>query len=93
VRSRHGIFIVPDRVAESWPADRLLPAIGDRPAAVALDEALNAIARRYGQRTSDLVAMLLEYPRDEPSRTQVSTHAPEWVVSPKRGGRLGRIFD
>jgi hypothetical protein len=38
-----------------------LPAI-DRPPALALDEALRAIGRRYGAHTTDLVAMQLEYP-------------------------------
>jgi hypothetical protein len=39
LRSRQGIAILPDRVAASWPADRLLPAIGDQPPAVAVVEA------------------------------------------------------
>jgi putative intracellular protease/amidase len=62
--SRNGIGILPDRVATSWPADRRLPAIGDRPPAKALDHTLAAIAARYGERTTDFVAMQLEYPRD-----------------------------
>jgi putative intracellular protease/amidase len=62
-RSRGGIAILPDRVAASWPADRLIPAVGDRQPATALQEALDGIAARYGARTSDFVAMQLEYPR------------------------------
>jgi putative intracellular protease/amidase len=67
-QSRNGIRIFPDRVAASWPVERLLPPIGRRQPAKALDEALQAIAARYGMRTADFVAMQLEYPRQRPSR-------------------------
>lgn len=67
-QTRHGIRIVPDRVAASWPAEHLLPAIGDRQPARALDHALHGIAARYGMRTADLVALQLEYPRPGASR-------------------------
>ena len=40
-----------------------LPAIEDQQPAKALDQALHAIAARYGVRTADFVAMQLEYPR------------------------------
>jgi hypothetical protein len=40
----------------------MLPAIGDRPAAQALSDALERIAGRYGQGTVDMVAMQLELP-------------------------------
>lgn len=56
-----GIRVVPDEIASSWPAERLLPAVGDRPASV-LNETLGAIARRYGTATASVVAVLLEYP-------------------------------
>ena len=62
-RSRNGIRILPDQVAASWPAERLFPAIGDQKPAEALDNALRDIAARYGTRTTDFVAMQLEYPR------------------------------
>lgn len=62
--SRHGVRIVPDRVASSWPAADRLPAIGDRQPARALAEALDAIDDRYGARTQYVVAMQLEYPMD-----------------------------
>lgn len=62
LQTRHGIRILPDRVASGWPMDRTLPAIADRPA-LALDRALAGIAARYGGRTADFVAMQLEYPR------------------------------
>lgn len=64
-QSRNGIRIVPDEVAASWPAERVLPAVGDRPPAQALDDALSGIAARYGAGTADLVAMQLEYPKSK----------------------------
>ena len=66
-QSRNGIRIVPDQVAASWPAEHLLPAIGDRQPARALDDALSGIAARYGTHTADFVAMQLEYPRSSAS--------------------------
>jgi putative intracellular protease/amidase len=62
-QTRNGIRILPDEVAASWPAERLLPSVGDRKPAEALDDALQGIATRYGARTTDFVAMQLEYPR------------------------------
>lgn len=62
-QTRNGIRIFPDQVATSWPAKRLLPAIGNRQPAKALDQALHGIATRYGMRTADFVAMQLEYPK------------------------------
>jgi transcriptional regulator GlxA family with amidase domain len=64
--SRNGIQVVPDQVRSSWPAVTRLPAISRTPAK-ALDEALQAIGARYGARTTDFVAMQLEYPT-EPHR-------------------------
>jgi putative intracellular protease/amidase len=61
-RTRHGIRVLPDEIATSWPGDRSLPAIADRPGQ-ALDRALGGIEARYGRRTADFVAMQLEYPR------------------------------
>jgi transcriptional regulator GlxA family with amidase domain len=61
----NGVRILPDRVAGNWPAEHLLPAIGDRPPAKALDEALRQISARYGDRTADAVAMQLEYPKPD----------------------------
>jgi putative intracellular protease/amidase len=62
-QSRNGMRILPDEVVASWPAERLLPAVGDRKPAEALDNTLQEIAARYGTRTTDFVAMQLEYPR------------------------------
>lgn len=58
-----GIRILPDQVATNWPAERLLPPIGDRRPVEALDQALREISARYGMPTADFVAMQLEYPR------------------------------
>jgi putative intracellular protease/amidase len=65
VESRNGIRIIPDRASISWPTDRLLPAVGKRKPAEALDEALAAIEARYGTRTAGIVAMQLEYPQQD----------------------------
>ncbi|MGY2908451.1 DJ-1/PfpI family protein [Bradyrhizobium sp. URHC0002] len=63
-QSRNGIRILPDEVATNWPVERLLPEIGDRKPAEALDDTLHAITARYDARTTDFVAMQLEYPRN-----------------------------
>ncbi|WIM09529.1 DJ-1/PfpI family protein [Enhydrobacter sp.] len=60
-RSRNGLRIRPDRVAADWPAAQRVPAFLDRPPAHALDQTLDAIGRRYGRSTADLVATQLEY--------------------------------
>jgi putative intracellular protease/amidase len=68
IESRNGIRILPDQIAAYWPAERLVPAIGNRPPAKALEATLDAIGQRYGERTTDMVAMQLEYPRPSPSQ-------------------------
>jgi putative intracellular protease/amidase len=62
-QTRNGVRILPDEVATSWPAARVLPEIDNAKPAEALDSALGGIATRYGTRTTDFVAMQLEYPR------------------------------
>jgi len=62
LQSRNGIRILPDEVATNWPAARRLPEIDNARPAEALDSALGGIATRYGSRTTDFVAMQLEYP-------------------------------
>ncbi len=62
VESRNGVMFLPDKVASSWPEETRLPALGDRPPAVVLDNTLEAITARYGAKTMNLVAMQLEYP-------------------------------
>lgn len=68
VVSRAGIRILPDQVASDWPADRRVSAMRDMPSAKALDRTLEDITARYGARTTDLVAMQLEYPRTQPAQ-------------------------
>jgi transcriptional regulator GlxA family with amidase domain len=63
--SRNGVRIVADRAAASWPDEHLIPAIGGRQPAPALDDALRAISARDGTRTAEFVAMQLEYPAEE----------------------------
>ncbi|OKO69139.1 DJ-1/PfpI family protein [Bradyrhizobium sp. NAS96.2] len=63
VTTRNGLRIYPQIVATSWPADRLLPAVGATPPAQALDQVLAGIEARYGSGTADFVAVQLEYPR------------------------------
>ena len=63
LRSRNGIKILPDEIASDWPAAQRLPEIGNRTPADTLDDTLQAITARYGARTTDFVAMQLEYPR------------------------------
>jgi putative intracellular protease/amidase len=63
LQSRNGIRILPDEVVANWPSERKLPEIGDRKPAEALDDTLRAITARYDARTTDFVAMQLEYPR------------------------------
>jgi transcriptional regulator GlxA family with amidase domain len=53
--------VLPDQVATSRPAERLLPSNGGQQRAKALDETLRGIARRYGTRTAYVIAMQLEY--------------------------------
>ncbi|TIR22479.1 MAG: transcriptional regulator [Mesorhizobium sp.] len=68
VVSRAGIRILPDQVASDWPVDRKVSAMSDTPPAKALDRTLEDITARYGARTTDFVAMQLEYPRTQPAQ-------------------------
>ncbi|MCV3238803.1 DJ-1/PfpI family protein [Mesorhizobium sp. ZC-5] len=63
IKTRNGIRILPDQVDTSWPAEHVIPPIGGRQPAKALDDTLQGIAERYGMRTADFVAMQLEYPK------------------------------
>jgi hypothetical protein len=61
--TRNGVRIVPDESPpRSEPAQQLASAV-NQPPAMALDNALQDIAARYGARTRDVVAMQLEYPQ------------------------------
>jgi putative intracellular protease/amidase len=63
VESRNGIRVIPDRTVADWPVDRRVSTFPDRKPADALDLVLDAIAARYGERTTNVVAMQLEYRR------------------------------
>lgn len=63
VVTANGIRVLPDRDAMDVPEDRRVATFPDQRPAGALDAALRAIAERYGERTTQVVAMQLEYPR------------------------------
>jgi transcriptional regulator GlxA family with amidase domain len=62
VETKGGVRVLPEQAATSWPAERLIE-IGEWQPAKALDHTLQQITARYGARTTDFVAMQLEYPR------------------------------
>jgi putative intracellular protease/amidase len=63
VLTRHGLMIVPDRIADVGDAlNQVLPAFDATPPALALDTAIAGIERRYGRRTAYGVALDFEYP-------------------------------
>ncbi|MCR6670502.1 DJ-1/PfpI family protein [Devosia ginsengisoli] len=59
----NGIRILPDRTMQDWPAAKSVPDFSGQPPAAALDQTLQAINARYGEGTTNVVAMQLEYPR------------------------------
>ena len=63
VETRNGIRVLPDRVTSDWPSDRQISTFKDKPPVAALDATLVAITERYGDDTTNVVAMQLEYPR------------------------------
>ena len=63
VMTANGVRVLPDRDAADLPEDGSVSTFpGQRPAG-ALDQALQAVASRYGGPTANVVAMQLEYPR------------------------------
>ncbi|KXF74958.1 transcriptional regulator [Paramesorhizobium deserti] len=58
----NGIRVIPDRAVSNWPEDHRVSTFRDQPPLNALDRTLEAIAARYGERTTNVVAMQLEYP-------------------------------
>ena len=87
VLTRNGIRVIPDRITATWPSDRLLPPIGQRQPATALDDALRGITERYGQPTADLVAMQLEYPRTSAPSAERAT-ARHWSYETPSAARI-----
>jgi transcriptional regulator GlxA family with amidase domain len=63
VTTQNGARVLPDRVATSWPDERLVPVLGERPPVQVFDDTLRAIQERYGIRTAYVVAMQHEYPK------------------------------
>ncbi len=61
VVTANGIRVLPGKVAEDWPQERVVSVHADQPETV-LDLNLAAIADRYGPSTAKVVAMQLEYP-------------------------------
>lgn len=58
--TRSGLTLVPDRVAGATGTPQLLVSVADLPGR-ALDQALGAVAQRYGHQTAKLVAIEFEY--------------------------------
>lgn len=63
VVTANGLRILPDRNLGDWPEEGLASVFPDQPPAAALDQVLQAITERYGEDTTNVVAMQLEYPR------------------------------
>lgn len=68
VTTMNGIRILPDTIDTDWPEIRQLSTFPERKPAEALDLTLDAIARRFGEDTGNVVAMQLEYPRETVGR-------------------------
>lgn len=62
VETRNGLRVIPDRTTPSWPSEQPLIWREDLRPTDALEQALNAIASRYGTATAEVVARQLEYP-------------------------------
>lgn len=63
IESLSGLRLIPDQTGAEVAADHIVSTFPNRPPAVALDLTLAAIVTRYGESTTDVVAMQLEYPR------------------------------
>ena len=63
VTTQSGLRVVPDVVAANWPIETLVSRFDRRRPAIALDDTLRAIGRRYGSETENFVATQLEYPQ------------------------------
>jgi putative intracellular protease/amidase len=63
ITTRNGIRLIAETA--DLPASLPLDTAADQPPARALDQALDAITARYGERTASVVAMQLEYPWPE----------------------------
>jgi putative intracellular protease/amidase len=68
VTTANGFQILPDRAATDWPEERRVAIATDGEPANELDGTLQAIAARYGEATTRVVAMQLEYPKPDAAR-------------------------
>jgi hypothetical protein len=58
----NGIRVLPDRDPASWQEQRVVSTFPEQGPMRALDQTLQAITTRYGDATTFVVAMQLEYP-------------------------------
>lgn len=63
IETGNNIRVIPEETATDWPAERRIYSFSDQRPVDALDQALLAIAAHYGDRTTGVVAMQLEYPQ------------------------------
>lgn len=68
LETMNGVRVVPDHTGTDRPDGLRASTFPGRKPAEALDLTLAAIAERYGARTTDVVAMQLEYPRQAATR-------------------------
>lgn len=59
----NGIRVLPDRDPGAWPEERVVSTFSGQGPVRALDQTLEAIGTRYGNATTHVVALQLEYPR------------------------------
>lgn len=63
IPTANGVRILPDRAEQAWPEDRRVSIFPDERPADALDQTLETITEHYGEATTNVVAMQLEYLR------------------------------
>lgn len=68
VATANGVRVLPDRITADLLADRRVSTFPGLRPVDALDQALQAVASRYGKSTASVVAMQLEYPQSEQVR-------------------------
>ncbi|MNE95820.1 hypothetical protein D3C80_1939580 [compost metagenome] len=59
----NGIRVLPDRVDDDWSEERAASIYPDQSPADALNRTLDRITELYGEATTNVVAMQLEYQR------------------------------
>lgn len=86
VTTQSGLRVVPDVVAANWPIETMVSRFDRRRPAIALDDTLRAIGRRYGSETENFVATQLEYPQ----ATQFANHMNRTSAAPDELSLLER---